>query len=320
MLLVLSAILPVFALIGAGAVFGRWRKVSRSGIATLNDFTISLALPALLFRALAEGNWADMNRPGFILIFAAVLAITFIAGLVLPQPATANHPFADRSLVALIASYPNAGFIGIPVAYGLFGTAGLTVAVIGSILTISLQFAVALLLVEIGLAQGGGLRASSVKVVGALARNPLVLSPAAGALWTLTGLPLPVMIARYVDLLAGAASPCALVTIGAFMALPTQGDRGAAPLLLPVLLIKLALQPLLMAAGVFWLAPAIGTPLPYAWAASAILLAALPTGTGPFMLAELYRRDATLASRAILLSTLIGTISVMLLAFLLVPR
>ena len=164
------------------------------------------------------------------------------------------------------------------------------------------------------------MRASSAKVLGALARNPLVLSPAAGALWALTGLPLPAMVARFVDLLAGAASPCALVTIGAFMALPTQGDRGATPLLLPVLLIKLALQPLLMAAGVFWLAPAIGRPLPYAWAASAILLAALPTGTGPFMLAELYRRDATLASRAILVSTVIGTISVMLFAFSLVSR
>ncbi|WP_293971884.1 AEC family transporter [Sphingomonas sp.] len=320
MLAILTAILPVFALIGAGILFGRWRRVGRDGIAMLNDFTVSLALPALLFRSLAEGDWAELNRPSFLLIFAGGIAITFIMGLLLPPPSDAEHPLVDRSLTALTSSYPNAGFIGIPLAQGLLGPVGLAAGVIAAILTISFQFAISLLLVEIGLARGGSLRDSGVKVVRALARNPLVLSPIAGGLWALTGIPLPGMAARFVDLLAAAASPCALVTIGAFLALPRGDDRVPTPLLGPALAIKLVAQPTVMAAGVFWLAPALGVPMPYPWAVAAILLGALPTGTGPFMLAELYGRDAELASRVILLSTAIGTASVMLLAFLLVPR
>lgn len=321
MLIILTAILPIFALIGAGALFGRWRRVGPGGIAMLNDFTVWLALPALLFRALAEGDWAELNRPSFVLMFSAGLAIIFIAGLLLPQPKDAKSPLVDRSLVALTASYPNAGFIGIPLAQGLLGPVGLAAAVIGSILTVSVQFAVSLLLVEVGLAQGGNLRESAGKVIRALARNPLVVSPIAGGLWAMTGQPLPEMIARFVDLLAAAASPCALVTIGAFLMLPRQKGGGeATPLLTPTLLLKLVAQPVAMAAGFFWLLPAMGVALPHEWGIAAVLLGALPTGTGPFMLAELYGRDAALASRVILLSTILSVATLMGLAVLLVPR
>lgn len=46
----------------------------------------------------------------------------------------------------------------------------------------------------------------------------------------------------------------------------------------------------------------------------AVLLSALPTGTGPFMLAGFYRREPAVASRTILFSTLasIGTLAVLI--------
>ena len=43
---------------------------------------------------------------------------------------------------------------------------------------------------------------------------------------------------------------------------------------------------------------------------TAVLLAALPTGTGPFMLAEFYRREATITSNAILVSTVLSVLTV----------
>jgi malonate transporter len=320
MLTIANAVLPVFALIVAGFGFGRWRRVGSDGIAVLNDFTVSLALPALLYRVTAEGDWAELDRPGFILIFGLGILVTQIAGMMLPPPAGARHPLADRALSGLTASYPNAGFLGLPIVEGLFGAPGLAAGAIAALLTISLQFALSLLLVEVGLAAGHGLGPSVAKVLRALARNPLVIAPLAGALWAATGIPLPTMAARLVDLLAAAASPAALVTIGAFLALPAATPRRPTPLLAPVLLIKVVAQPAVMAAGMFWIAPAIGVRLPYAWAASAVLIGALPTGTGPFMLAKLYDRDAQLASRAILVSTILASGSLMALALVLVPR
>ena len=50
---------------------------------------------------------------------------------------------------------------------------------------------------------------------------------------------------------------------------------------------------------------------------SAVLIAALPTGTGPFMLAEFYGRGRRLTAQVVLVTTLISVVTVAaLIAFL----
>ena len=66
-----------------------------------------------------------------------------------------------------------------------------------------------------------------------------------------------------------------------------------------LVLIKLIAHPLLT-----WFLVFRVFHLPPLWANSALLLSALPTGTGPFMLAEYYRREASVVSSTILISTL----------------
>jgi hypothetical protein len=134
------------------------------------------------------------------------------------------------------------------------------------------------------------------KVLAALARNPLVVAPVLGACWALGGQPLPAPLHKFLDLLGAATTPCALVSLGLFLA---QKQEGATEGVLGLVLIKLVAHPLLT-----WLLAFRLFHLPPLWANSALLLSALPTGTGPFMLAEFYRREASVVSRAILLSTL----------------
>lgn len=50
--------------------------------------------------------------------------------------------------------------------------------------------------------------------------------------------------------------------------------------------------------------------LPPVWATTAVLLNALPTGTGPFMLAEFYRRDVARASRIMFVTTVLSLVTV----------
>jgi predicted permease len=57
-----------------------------------------------------------------------------------------------------------------------------------------------------------------------------------------------------------------------------------------------------MATAVFGLSPLLTH--------TAVLLAALPTGTGPFMLAELYRREAGLTSSVVFGSTLASIVTI----------
>lgn len=313
MLTVLAALAPIFALIALGYGLGRAAEIGPPGISALNAFTARLALPALLFQALADGGLQKLNQGAFILAMTAGIAITYVLGLVLiPVPDRGGQGLADRSLAALAASYSNTGFIGIPLLQILLGPIGLTAAVIDSILVIGALFAVAVMVVEIGVNSGQALGASIGKVLLALTRNPIVIAPIAGGLWALTGRALPLAVDRCFSLLAAAASPCALVTIGAFLRLPSKPADGRA--LSITLALKMLIQPAVTAAFLLLVLPAFGLPLARPWIAAGILLAAMPTGTGPFMLAELYEREAALASRTILLSSLISALTLFLLA------
>lgn len=76
------------------------------------------------------------------------------------------------------------------------------------------------------------------------------------------------------------------------------------PLSLSVVALKLLVQPLIA-----WVLAFHVFDMPPLWAKSAVLLSALPTGTGPFMLAELYRKGSSIASKTILLSTFGGVVT-----------
>ena len=62
---------------------------------------------------------------------------------------------------------------------------------------------------------------------------------------------------------------------------------------------KLIIQPL-----VAWLIAGPILDLPALWVSAVVMLAALPTGTGPFMLAQYYNADGRTISRVVLLSTI----------------
>jgi predicted permease len=99
------------------------------------------------------------------------------------------------------------------------------------------------------------------------------------------------------------------VSLGLFLAEKRPTETGAGGISLLLTGVKLLVQPALawwLAARVFGLAPML--------VEMAVVLAALPTGTGPFMLAEFYEREAHITSRTILLSTVgsVVTLSVLL--------
>jgi malonate transporter len=131
-----------------------------------------------------------------------------------------------------------------------------------------------------------------------------VVAPVLGVLWAASGIALPESARSLLHLVGSAASPCALVSLGLFLAVPHRGgsSRRAAAMTLSVL--KLVGQPAVTAVfayGVFRLSPLS--------AAVAVLVAALPTGTGPFMVAEFYRREAVVTSGTILFSTVASVVT-----------
>lgn len=300
---VLDILLPIFGLILTGYICRRHDILGPTAASELNRFVARLALPALLFRFTAGAHWSELYQPAFIATFALSSLGAF--ALVLWWRLRARNALADASIDAIAACYANTAYIGLPLCLMVFGQSSMAGVTIASMWVVCVLFALAIALIEAGLQPQGlgqGQRQAPRlfgKVALALLRNPLIAAPAAGMACAAAGWRIPAGADAYLNLLGTAAAPCALVSIGLFLAGQAQASTAALRVALPLTLAKLVLMPALA-----WLLATRVFMLPTALAQMALVLAALPTGTGPFMLAELYRREGRAASQAILLSTL----------------
>ena len=302
---VLNAALPIFGLILIGYLCARFEILGRAATDSLNRFAVFLALPALLFQAMTRITLEQLGQAGFVLAFAGGVAATFATAFVLGR--RSGRRVADASILGLDASYANVGFMGIPLCLLVFGVAGIPPAIIATLFTACLLFAFAIVMIELDLQRAGSLLRTARKVLVSLVRNPLLVAPAAGLAVGMTGLALPAPVERFATLLGSAASPCALVCIGLFLA-QERGVAGNATMLGLLVGMKLVLQPAVTALLAFQL-----LTMPPDWARAAVLLSALPIGSGPFTLAHLYRLEAGVTSGAILASHLGSVVTVTLL-------
>jgi malonate transporter len=306
---VLNVLLPIFALILVGYVCRRTNRLGPTAASEINRMVVWLCLPALLFTATATSTWEQIWHPGFVLAFTLSTLVLFAVTLLI-RWRKGGH-FADASIDALSASYANTGYIGIPLCVMVLGQNGLEPALIASLIVVCVLFGLALICIEIGLQTERQVHRIVFKVLLALTKNPLVVSPILGALWAWGGEPLPAALAKFLGLLGAATTPCALISLGLFLAQKQQGTRQGTSMLV---LIKLIAHPLLT-----WFLVFKVFHLPPLWANSALLLSALPTGTGPFMLAEYYRREASVVSSTILMSTIGSLITLSICLYVIQP-
>lgn len=301
MSIIVNAVFPLFGLILLGYLSGRKRLLGPGAVDSLNKFVVWMALPALLFQAMATVTWKDINQPGYVATTVLSIAVVFAVSFLLERRRKAR--LADLSIEALAASYSNSGFMGIPLCLMVFGQDSMPAVVLAILLTACGLFAFSIVLVEIDQQNSPSLRRTLGKVAMSLLRNPLVAAPVLGMIVAVLGLPLPYAVEQFTTLLGASASPCALVTIGLFLSQRQVSRRQGT--VWRIVALKLVLHPLVAFVLAYWV-----FDMPPLWAAVAVLLSALPVGTGPFMLAQLYQREPAVASRAILFSTVLSLISV----------
>ncbi|MAS08667.1 AEC family transporter [Salinisphaera sp.] len=310
---VINVLLPIFGLILAGFAGRRTGVLGETAAGELNRFVVWFCLPALLFNATATASFAALWHPEFIAVNGLASLGVFATALV--WRIRAGRPGVDAAIDALAAAYANVGYVGIPLCVLVLGDAALAPALIATLIVVCVVFALAIVLIEVFRQSGQGIVRPLMTVTRALSKNPIVVAPIIGGLWGATGVAVAKPVAQFVDLLGAATTPCALVSIGAFLARPAVATDAPEPVngLGGLLAMKLIVHPgisALLAYWVFDLAPV--------WAISAVLLAALPTGTGPYMLADFYGREPRMTSRVILWST-VGSIATLALCLMLLP-
>ena len=301
---ILAVTIPFFALVLAGYMAAHRHVLPESAIPGLNTFVLYFALPCLLFRFGAGTAIFDLLNPAVLGVYlaSAGLIVFFTVAVTLRKPVELK----DAAFGALVAAFPNTGFMGVPLLVALLGpaAAGPVICVVLADLFVTSSLCIAL-------AQAGGsehgARDGALRALRGALSNPLPWAIALGAVFSVAGWQLPGPLDTVVKMLADAASPVALFTIGAVLHRAGQHVHARTPpaRYLPVAAIKLFLHPAL----VFALAASahgLGAPLGRFEIAVMTLAAALPSASNVSLLAERYGADNGRIARIIMSSTVLA--------------
>ena len=306
---IVNVALPLFGVILAGYLAGRFGVLGRDSTAALTAFVNTFALPVLFFAALARTPVAAVLDPALIAGFGIPVVVTFAVGMLSTRLAVKGG-LARMSLQGVAASWGNAGYMGVPPCLAAFGDAGLPPAMLSVIVTAVVSMVFGVMMIELEVAAGHGPLVAFLRAAWRAAWNPLPVSIAAGLAWSALALPLPTPVEKWLDLLGAAAAPCALFAIGLFLCGKPLSDGGK-PLrsgLVEASLataIKLLLQPLLAACVLPLFVDPKSVP-----GQAALILAALPTGANAFVLARQFDISVEQNTTAVLLSTALSVITV----------
>lgn len=303
---------PFFALVLCGYLAARSRLLPLDAVPGLNMFVLYFALPCMLWRFGSSTPLMQLFNPVVAVLW--LLCAGLIVALTAWRARRLGAGWPDAAMGALVGAFPNSGFMGVPLILALLGEAGvgpvMATLLIDLVVTTSLCIGLAHLGPSAG--EGGATQAVGRALKGML-RNPMPWSILLGAAAGAAGLQLWAPVDQTVQLLADAASPVALFTIGAVLArsqyqMATQGQH-AAPLrdVGAIAATKLLLHPALvwglgaLAVRAGWLAPVMLVPL--------VLTAALPAASNVSLLAERFGADNGRVARVILWSTAVAFFS-----------
>jgi malonate transporter len=303
---ILSVTFPFFALVLAGFVAARRGMLPLDAIPGLNGFVLFFALPCMLYRFGASMPVAQLLDASafFTYLFCALVTVAFAITISL------NHRIGwnDASFGALVAAFPNTGFMGVPLLVALLGPKAAGPAIVTILVDLMVTTSLCIALSRLDGADEHGASKAAKNALKSVAANPMPWAIMLGAVSSAISLELPKPVAQTLGMLADAASPVALFTIGAVRArsqmLTAQGQ--ARPLALgdylPVAIIKLVLHPLLVLL-VGAAAISLGVPLNKFAFTVMVLVAALPSASNVSMLAERYDADNGRIARIILVTT-----------------
>ncbi len=305
---ILAVTVPFFALVLCGYLAARRHVLPESAIPGLNGYVLYFALPCMLFRFGAGTPLFDLLNPVVLAVYlaAALLIVFFTVAVTLSE----RVHLKDAAFGALVAAFPNTGFMGVPLLVALLGAAAAGPVISSILADLFVTSSLCIALAQLHGTAGQGPRAALARALRGAVSNPLPWSIALGAVFSVAGLKLPGPLGSIVGMLADSATPVALFTIGAVLWRSSQHAAHRTPVAdyLPVALIKLFVHPLLvfMLAGA---ARAMGLPLSTFQLTVLTLAAALPSASNVSLLAERYGADNGRVARIIMSSTVLAFVS-----------
>ncbi len=297
------AIMPVFLIVLAGFASARTGWLPQGAGHILNQYALRVAIPALLFRAMYQLDFAQAFAPPVLLAFYAGAFTCFAVGYAMARMAFRDG--AERAVaVGFAATFSNTVLLGLSITGRVYGEAEMTV--VFGIISIHalLLYPVGMTAMEIARPAGEGNKRQRIRQgLGRIVANPLLAGVVGGIAVNLLALPMPEPAMSAIGLLAQSAIPAALVGIG--LSLAALRIRSELSETFAVCGLLLLLHP-----AIVWGLGRFVLDLEATQLRGATLLAAMPAGVNTYLFALLYDKGVRLSASVVLISTVLSIFTV----------
>jgi malate permease and related proteins len=278
----LDVILPVLVVVTVGVAIGRLLKPDANTVSKVTLYALS---PSLAFYNLAHSQ-ADLTSA--VKIALGYILFVLIMGRVTWLSSRDQTDDTRRAMVAGVITGNNGNF-GLPIALFAFGQAGLELSLVVFTVSVFMTFVVTPSVLR------DGTWRSKVRTVFAL---PLVWAALFGVTLNSLSIKIPVGLDRGIELLAEAAVPMLLISLG--LQIGSSGFPSPSRAMIRAVALRLVLGPC-VALFVAWLVGATGLER-----GVLVLSSAMPTAINAFLVAQELKADSKLVGGIVILTTLLS--------------
>ena len=305
---VLSITIPFFSIIFLGTFFRATKVFNEEASKIITKFAFFVTLPPYVFLNIVKSSNTNIFQWDFIIRFE-IVTILLITFSFLFSKFLFKYKNREASLFSLNSSYPNYGFLGIPLCILAFGeNAAIPISMILFADTI-------VLLTFITFFASNSKEKKIYKklffILMNMIKNPLLLAVLIGFIFVIFNIPIYSLIYKVLNTLSVAAPPTLLFALG--IMLWNKIDTNFVRLITFITIFRLVIHPLLVFC-IFYFFPSSVSSL---WINVAILSSCLPVAATAFAMAGYYETFIKETSSSILVTTILSTITVTIILYLL---
>ena len=294
------ALLPVFIVILIGWSLRRFHVIHDAQWQALDQLCYFVLFPAIIFKEIASADFSGVPVMQMALAMLLAVSAMFALLLLLHRPVMAALSIDGPQFTSLFQGaarwHTFIAFATIPI---YFGPKALSLgAVSAAAMTPFLNIVCVIVMSRFARGERPDAKTMALSII----RNPFVFSSLGGVAWQLLGLPTPAMGIQVLDMIGRGALGLALLTVGAGLRI---GDAISAwPTVAMATVLKLLFMPVLMFAAL----RAFGVT-GEAFSV-ALLCAAVPTGSGAYVLARKMGGDAPLVANILTLQVICAAVTI----------
>lgn len=302
--LVLEKVSIIFALVLLGFVFSKLTKQKDSS--AVSKLVLNISVPASILATITTANYNAIKDDLFILIIvsASISIVTLLLSFPFTRMLRMKSP-AEKAVYRSALFFNNYGFMGWPICQLLFGSQGFLYAALYAIPLHLLVYSITPALMSTA---GGNKKIFDKSML----INLPFYATTVGLVVLISGLSLPTSVTDFLEMVGVTQTPLSMMVIGMILASANLKEIlvGIRPYIYSI--VRLLVLPV----AAFFVLRWIG--LTGLLLSVPVVITAMPSGAMVVVLAQKHEADPLLASRLIIISTLLSIVTIPLISLLII--